>query len=175
MGRHVISSPENSALHNLHYARVVGTATSGPIEFATGGSEIVLICARGRAFVLVADESYELAPYDTLYVPREMDVRVDADGEGCDLIEGGAPVTVDCPVQFIAWEEASSSAQDCTTLVGNDGQAGRIRAGVSFVSPDTWRVSPEGVEQLQVFVEVPDAPRMGFVWFEVTENSDQGV
>jgi hypothetical protein len=159
IGRHVVVSPENSGLQNLHYARIVGTATSGPIEFQTGGFETVLICVQGRAFVLVADDLYELACYDTLYIPREMDVRVDADGEGCDLVEAAAPVTADYPVQLTDSENACMKGPDTTFLTGTCIKTGRISAGISFAGAGGW-MSPlgrslNGFEQVQVYFDFP--------------------
>ena len=153
-GRHVTAS----GIRDLHYARIVGTATSGPTEFHTGDCETVLICVRGRAFVIVADESYELAPYDTLYVPRQMDVRVDADGEGCDLVEGGTAVTHDYPVQLVAFEEVARDGESIE-LVGSNVKTGRICAGMRLCDP----AKHPGSAQIEVAIAG------GFIWFHTRE------
>jgi len=99
-GRHALPVPPGTP-SQWRYAKIVGTATSGPIEFNTGEFDTGLICIRGRAFLVVQDELYEMTPDDVLYVPRASDVRVDADGIGCELIEVTAPAVSDSPVQFV--------------------------------------------------------------------------
>ena len=94
IGRHLVIAPNASPMRRLHYARIVGSATSGPVEFHTAGCEIALVCVKGRAFVVAADELYELAPYDALYIPPGSDVRVDADGEGEDRRMSSASATI---------------------------------------------------------------------------------
>jgi hypothetical protein len=134
VGRHDVEPRSEMPLSHLRCCRIVGTATSGPIEFDTGGLETALICVRGRAFVLVADELYEMTPYDALYVPRNSAVRVDADGEGCGLIEVGAPARQDYPVQFLSYGETGGHGADggAIVLIGDKVKAGRIFAGIAF-------------------------------------------
>src|SRR5271157_4740647 len=131
IGRNLVIAPQATPMRYLHYARIAGTATSGPVEFDTAECEAALICLTGRAFVVAADDLYELTPYDALYVPPGIDVRVDADGVGCDLAEVGAPVEGDYRVQFVPFSEVQAE-EETHILIGDNVEAGRIAAGVSF-------------------------------------------
>ena len=153
-GRHPTVAPRWPA-RQLHVARIVGTAVSGPVEFQTGVRETGLVCLKGRAFVLAADELYELTPFDALYVPAGTDVRVDADGMGCDLVEVGAPFEGGPPVEQVCYAELPGSPGGSATLIGGTA-VGRIAAGVSFGGPcPTWDARWERFEKAYLMLSGP--------------------
>ena len=95
-------APDNAAVRHLHYGRIILDAGDPAVEFATGTHETGLIALRGKALVEVAGQTFTLAPYDALYVPRDHEIRVPApDAAACDLAEVSAPVTGQYPLQFL--------------------------------------------------------------------------
>ena len=46
-----------------------------------------------------------MRPYDSLYVPRDSRVRVEAAAAGCDLVEIAAPVERGYPLQFVPFAD----------------------------------------------------------------------
>src|SRR5690349_10843022 len=97
-------SPENSASRNLYYGRVRIDSGDGPIEFSTADHETGFICLNGSATIATGDSSFQLNRYDALYVPRDSQVTVSAEG-GCDLAEISSPVENQYPLQFVSFEE----------------------------------------------------------------------
>src|SRR5260370_38979242 len=100
-------APGNAAVRYLHYGRIILDAGDTAVEFATGTHETGLIALRGKATIEVAGQTFTLAPYDAIYVPRDHQVRVApaSDTAGCDLAEASAPVTGQYPLQFVAFAD----------------------------------------------------------------------
>lgn len=149
----------------LYHGRIVGTATSGPAEFRTGEFETVLICIRGLAFVLTHDESYELIPYDALYIPRSSEVRVDADGLGCELLEFAAPVEGEYPLQLIPFQPLQGDSVHDVSILGPNTRTGRLSAGLSLADPGS-AIAVAGkcvTDRFVVAVEMP-SKRAAIVW-----------
>src|SRR3974390_1370108 len=86
-GRTRSVAPANAAVRHLHYGRIILDAGDPALEFATGTHETGLIALRGKAIVEAAGQTFTLAPYDALYIPRDHQVRVAAapDAAACDL------------------------------------------------------------------------------------------
>lgn len=147
---------------------IVGLPGVGPIEFDTGESETALICKRGRAFIITHDESYELGVCDLLYVPRRSDIRVDADGNGCELLEVSAPVNHDYPVRHKLLSEALPYADSAeVSMLGGMGETGRLVVGL------TWGSECSGAECLQFPVALPEELKIGdggTLWIRVVER-----
>ena len=101
-GRTQWLAPGTAAVRYLHYGRIILDG-GHKIEFSTGDRETGLICLRGSAQVCTGSSTYELAPYDAIYIPRDSEVEVAAGAEGCDLAEIAAPVTGDYPLQFVSF------------------------------------------------------------------------
>ena len=59
--------------------------------FGAPGREALLFMWKGTARVEMKDATYDLAPYDTLYVPRDSQIEVAPLAEGCDVAEVSAP------------------------------------------------------------------------------------
>ncbi len=103
-GRTQWLAPGDGAVKHLHYGRIILDANAS-LEFSTGERETGLICLRGRATVAAHSQSFEFAPYDAIYIPRDEQVRVAAGAEGCDFAEVAAPVTGAYPLQFVSYRE----------------------------------------------------------------------
>src|SRR4030095_3485811 len=105
-GRRSAVAPGETAARYLHYGRITLDASDAPITFQNNDHETGLVCLNGSAKVSTAGEVFELARYDSVYVPRDSSIEVQANGnEGCDLAEISAPVAQRYPVQFVAFSE----------------------------------------------------------------------
>jgi 5-deoxy-glucuronate isomerase len=184
-GRSEWLAPGHGAVRQLHYGRVILDALQ-TLTFDTGGRETGLIALGGAASVAVASESFTLAPYDALYVPRDSTVRITT-AEGCDLAEVSAPVSGNYPLQFVPFAQVrqnpalhfiaggANNTRDLNILIGRNVEAGRILAGVTFSEPGHWTSWPPHeharmLEEAYLYINMP-APAWGIqlVYTDPTE------
>ena len=171
-GRTRTVSPANSAAQHLHYGRIIINAGDAPIRVRPGGMETGLVCLKGRATISVDGHSYEMSPYDAIYIPRDAEFDVAAGTAGCDLAEIAAPVEQKYPVQFVSFADvqkdpglhfttgADASRRDLNILLGKNIQAGRIMAGVTFSRPGNWTSWPPHehavlAEEAYLYIDMP--------------------
>ena len=177
-GRRTAVAPGPTAARYLHYGRITLGPDSAPEVFPTNDHETGLICLKGRATVKAEDESFELEQYDAVYVPRDSQVEVSANGpEGCDLAEVSAPVSKRYPLKFVSYKDVRQNPKlhliagkppaerDLNVLIGANVEAGRIMAGVTFSSPGNWTSWPPHeharlLEEAYLFIDMP-APSFG--------------
>jgi 5-deoxy-glucuronate isomerase len=176
-GRSLSLAPGSAAVRYLHYGRIILDASDAPVEFATGTHETGLIALNGSAKVEAGGQTFTLSRYDTLYVPRDHQVRVIAGSAGCDLAEVSSPVTGTYPLQFVPFEAvrrdpnlhfaagAPSCERDLNIVIGKNVQAGRIMAGVTFSKPGNWTSWPPHehgrlLEEAYLYIDMP-APAWG--------------
>jgi 5-deoxy-glucuronate isomerase len=177
-GRRSAVAPGSTASRYLHYGRITLGAGDAPVEFSNNDHETGLICLKGEARVSANDESFELGQYDTVYVPRDSTIRVEARSEaGCDLAEVSAPVAKRYPTQFVSYKDVRQNPKlhliagkppaerDLNVLIGANVQAGRIMAGVTFSTPGNWTSWPPHehsklLEEAYLFIDMP-APSFG--------------
>ncbi len=169
--------PGLTAAHCLHYGRIILNSTDEAICFSTGTHETGLISLKGRATICVSGESFQLAPYDTLYVPRDTRVQVHPMAEGCDLAEVSAPVESYYPLAFVSFAEVRrdpalhfkaggpAAERELNILIGKNVRAGRILAGVTFSAPGNWTSWPPHehaamLEEAYLYIAMP-APGWG--------------
>ena len=91
--------PGSTASRYLHYGRIVLDAGDASIRFDTKELESGFVCLNGSATVRADGESFTLAKFDSLYVPRDSSVEIAPGPEGCDLAEIAAPGY--CRVTFV--------------------------------------------------------------------------
>jgi 5-deoxy-glucuronate isomerase len=180
-------APGSAAVSHLHYGRIILDAGAAPVRFSNNGQETGFICLKGCATVDVAGGSFELSPYDALYVPREADVQVTPSSQGCDLAEFSAPVEHCYPLRFVSYAEARRDSglhfnpgepgfqRDLTILIGRNVEAGRIVAGVTFSAPGNWTSWPPHehanmLEEAYLYISMPP-PAWG-VQFVYTNPQD---
>lgn len=77
-GRRIAVAPGSSAARYLHYGRITLEALDDPITFENDDHETALVCLRGAAKVTTSGQSFQLARYDALYIPRDSEVDVRA-------------------------------------------------------------------------------------------------
>jgi 5-deoxy-glucuronate isomerase len=177
-GRRNAIAPGPTAARFLHYGRITLDAADAPLSFDNNDHETGLICLNGAAKIFTAGQTFQLARYDALYVPRDSRIEVQADGGvGCDLAEVSAPVSNTYPIQFVAFSDvrqnpklhvtagAPPAERDLNVLIGANVEAGRIMAGVTFSSPGNWTSWPPHehsrmLEEAYLYIDMP-APSWG--------------
>jgi 5-deoxy-glucuronate isomerase len=176
-GRSRSMDPATTAARHLHYGRIVLEPSDPPVPFSTGGLETGLVALRGAAEVKAAGQRFTMAPYDSLYVPRDSDVEVCAGPAGCDLAEIAAPVEKAYPLQFVRWADVQAdpglhfqagtppTQRMLNILIGKNVEAGRIVVGVTFPAPGNWMSWPPHehanmLEEAYLYVDMP-APSFG--------------
>jgi 5-deoxy-glucuronate isomerase len=177
-GRRTAVAPGATATRYLHYGRISLEAGDAPISFENKDHETGLICLNGSAKVSTGGETFELSRYDSVYVPRDSSVEVEANGaDGCDLAEISAPVANRYPLKFVAFADIRQNPKlhltagkppaerDLNVLLGANIEAGRILAGVTFSSPGNWTSWPPHehgrmLEEAYLYIDMP-APAFG--------------
>jgi 5-deoxy-glucuronate isomerase len=176
-GRAWAVAPGETAARHLHYGRIILEAGDAPISFGTGQMETGLICLKGAATIQTEGKAYQVGRYDTLYVPRDAQVKVTPSADGCDLAEVSAPVESTYPVQFVAYSDVQkdpglhfkaggpSAQRELNVLIGKNVQSGRIMAGVTFSAPGNWTSWPPHehaamLEEAYLYIDMP-APAWG--------------
>ena len=135
----------------------------------------------------VAEQSFQLAPYDALYVPRDAAIEVLPGPGGCDLAEISAAVENRYPLRFISFAEVRrnpglhfkaggpTTERDLNILIGKNVETGKILAGVTFSAPGNWTSWPPHehaamLEEAYVYIAMP-APAWG-VQFIYTDPAE---
>jgi len=171
-GRTISLAPGTASVRHLHYGRIILDSGDPPVKFSTRERETGLIALRGRAQVQLDSSRFDLAPYDSLYVPRNREIEVTAGADGCDLAEVSASVEGDYPVQFVPFSKVrqdpslhfiaggAATTRDLNILIGKNVEAGRILAGVTFSEPGNWTSWPpheHGVmlEEAYLYINMP--------------------
>ena len=169
--------PGETSSRHLHYGRIILGEGDAAVSFSTGEHETGFIALKGSATVAAEGQTYELGPYDALYVPRDCGVDVRPGRGGCDLAELSAPVAQRYPVQFVAFADVQndpglhfkaggpSAERTLNVLFGKNIQAGRIMAGVTFSAPGNWTSWPPHehaalAEEAYLYIDMP-APAFG--------------
>ena len=172
-GRTRSLAPGSAAVRQLHYGRIILEAADAPLRFHTEDLETGLICLKGSAEVQAAAQTFPFTPYDSLYIPRDTQVRVTPGPHGCDFAEVSAPVAGSYPLQYIPYagvrKDATlhfktggpTSRRDLNILIGKNVKAGRILAGVTFTEPGHWASWPPHehgamLEEAYLYIDMPE-------------------
>ncbi len=175
-GRTLSVAPGKTASRNLFYGRIILEAGDSALVFETAERETGLICLNGSAELVIRNERFSLGRYDSIYIPRDSDVRVSTAG-GCDLAEVAAPVDNKYPIQFVSFADVRKDPalhfmageppieRDLNILLGKNVEAGRIMAGVTFSSDGNWTSFPphehqDMLEEAYLYIDMP-APQWG--------------
>ena len=174
-GRTEWLAPGRAAVRQLHYGRIILDAGEA-ISFNTGVRETGLVALAGAASITVSTTTFQLTPYDALYVPRDSSVSISTD-KGCDLAEVSADVSGNYPLQFVPFSDVrkdpalhfvaggANTTRDLNILIGKNVEAGRILAGVTFSEPGNWTSWPPHeharmLEEAYLYINMP-APAWG--------------
>src|SRR5689334_23220274 len=83
-GRTTWIEPERSPMKQLHYGRIILERADEPARFENHDHETGLICLKGSAAATVDGQTFQMVPYDSLYIPRDSAIEVRAGEKGCD-------------------------------------------------------------------------------------------
>ena len=172
-GRTRAVAPGTTASRYLHYGRIILDAGDPPLRVEPDGFETALIALGGDAAVEAGGQTFRLAKYDALYVPRDRAFTVTPGAAGCDLAEIAAPVSGSYPLQFVAFADVQkdpglhfvaggpSAQRDLNVLIGKNVRAGRLMAGVTFSQPGNWTSWPPHehaamLEEAYLYIDMPD-------------------
>jgi 5-deoxy-glucuronate isomerase len=176
-GRTQSIAPRSTASRYLHYGRIILDAGDAPVRIESSERETGLVCLNGSAAVRVADRSFTLGKYDSLYVPRDLSIEIAPGAAGCDLAEIAAPVDGRYPLQLVRFADVQkdpglrfnagkdASQREVNILIGKNVDAGRIMAGVTFSAPGNWTSWPPHehaaiLEEAYLYIDMP-APSYG--------------
>lgn len=172
-GRRSAVAPGTSAARYLHYGRITLDSLDAVLRFENDDHETGLVCLGGVARVTTGGQSFRLARYDALYIPRDSEINVSAvDDSGCDLAEISAPVANHYPLKFVAFADVRKdpklhvaagkppAERDLNVLIGANVEAGRIMAGVTFSTPGNWTSWPPHehsrmLEEAYLYIDMP--------------------
>jgi len=172
-GRTRSVEPGSTSMRQLHYGRIILDGADSPMEVDPAGLETGLICLKGAGAVRVGDRTFEMTPYDALYIPRATRFTVTPGSSGVDLAEVGAKVERAYPLQFVRFADVQkdpglhfhaggpASERDLNILLGKNVEAGRIMAGVTFSQAGNWTSWPpheHGVlaEEAYLYIDMPE-------------------
>ena len=176
-GRTPAIVPGSTASRYLHYGRIMLDAGDAALRFDTNERETGLVCLNGSATVRANGESFALAKFDSLYVPRDASIEITPGAEGCDLAEVAAPVDRTYPLQHVKFADVQkdpglhlnvgkeANQREVNILIGKNVDAGRIMAGVTFSAPGNWTSWPPHehaamLEEAYLYIDMP-APAFG--------------
>jgi 5-deoxy-glucuronate isomerase len=165
-------TPGITATRHLHYGRIILDAGDPVVRFATGEQETCLICLKGQATIKVEGDSFNLGRYDSLYIPRDCEIEVAPQNEGCDIAEISAPVAKRYPLHMVSFADVQrdaalhfktgspSAERELNILIGKNVEAGRLLAGVTFSKPGNWTSWPPHehaamLEEAYLYIDMP--------------------
>jgi len=171
-GRHPAIVPGSTASRYLHYSRIVLGTGDASLRFDTGDRETGLVCLNGGATIRANGESFTLAKFDSLYVPRDSSIEIVAGADGCDIAEIAAPVERTYPLRLVKFTDVQkdpglrftagkeTNQREVNILLGKNVDAGRIMAGVTFSAPGNWTSWPPHehaaiLEEAYLYIDMP--------------------
>jgi 5-deoxy-glucuronate isomerase len=163
-------------MKHLEYGRIILDAEVSSAEFGSGEREIGLICLSGECRIEVDGETNQLQQYDSIYIPRDSQVRV-ATASRVDLAECSAEVDNRYPLRVVRYDNVKensalsfetggeSNRRRVNITLGKNIEAGRILAGFTTSEPGNWTSFPphehaDMLEELYVYYDMP-APAFG--------------
>jgi 5-deoxy-glucuronate isomerase len=186
LGRRISVTPSNSTNRHLSYGRIRFNQSEPAVAFTSGAQETTLICLSGAATVEVSGKAsatspigssqFDLAQYDSIYIPRDSDIEVTTASE-VDFAEFSADVDGRYPLQVVRYSELSKDPslkfttgapgqqRHLNICVGKNVEAGRLLVGFTFSEPGNWTSWPphehgQMLEEMYVYFNMP-APAYG--------------
>ncbi len=171
-GRHVAVTPANSTNRHLSYGRIILGDQSDPVTFHNGAQETGLIVLSGAATVSTAGRTFDLAQFDSIYIPRDSSIEVSAQNQA-DLAEFSCDVKEKYPLKFVPFSDVSKDASLKFTTgspgnqrivnitLGKNVDAGRLLLGFTISEPGNWTSWPphehaKMLEEMYVYFDMPE-------------------
>lgn len=176
VGRNISVTPGNSTNEHLSYGRIILNSSLRSVAFDTKGQETGLICLSGAATLKAGNLTFDLATYDSIYIPQRTQVEITT-SSSVDFAEFSAPVEKTYPLQVIRYADLSKDPslkfstgvagqqRHISICLGKNVQAGRLLAGFTFSEPGNWTSWPphehaKMLEEMYVYFNMP-APAFG--------------
>lgn len=148
-GRNWIITPDNSELEALAYARTILDREVSRVDYENPDFEAALICLGGEGTVSIGSASFELKPYDTIFLPPGNAGSIETDAF-LDILESTAPSDQEGEPVFIPFEELNKD-EELTQMLGepptqrklhrlidNNVPARRLLCGLDFSKEGNW-------------------------------------
>jgi len=172
LGRHLAVTPENSTMRHLSYGRIILNSSEPLVSFSNGGRETALICLTGSGVVKVAGSTFELAQFDSIYIPRDSVIEVSTKNS-VDLAEFSAGVNGKYPLKVVRYADVAKdpglklvagsrgSRREVSILIAKNVEAGRLIAGFTCSDAGNWTSWPphehaKMLEELYVYFDMPE-------------------
>ncbi len=165
-------APGLGPLRVLHYGRVRLAPHAPPVRVDPGRYETALVCLSGNGVIRAGTERFNVAPYDLVYVPREVHFMVAGGLAGIVVADNSAPLDERYPLQHVpdrgerAIEPGAHGLRlapppSARVLIGEAGSAGRLIIGVAagepLAAPAAARPAPLDADVACLYVRLPDA------------------
>ncbi len=173
LGRKVSVSPLNSTNKHLCYARIILNEKQPTASFSNGDHETGFIVLSGEAQVETHGQKIQLIQYDSIYIPRDSDIKVNTHSN-VDIAEFSAAVSQQYPLQIVRFEElkkdpglvfdagtGTGASRHLHMALAKNIKAGRIVAGFTWSDPGNWTSWPphehtQMLEEMYVYFNMPD-------------------
>jgi 5-deoxy-glucuronate isomerase len=130
----------------------------------------------GTGTLSIDGTTFDVKPFDGVYVPRESSVSISTDGT-LDLVECSAPVSKRYAVRHVKFDDVKddpklhmsigepSASRELYQLITSNVEAGRLMCGPTFSSKGNWTSFPphehiETLEEVYLYFDMP-APAFG--------------
>lgn len=117
-GRNWIITPENSELEHLGYSRIILRDDIQKVEYENPGFEAALICMKGQGMVELEGQSFDMKPFDTLFIPPGHKGQIHTN-KNLDIVECTAPSDESGEPVFIPFTELNED-EELTQVLGGD-------------------------------------------------------
>jgi 5-deoxy-glucuronate isomerase len=175
-GRNWIITPDNSELDALGYARVILDRETPRVSYDNPDFEAALICMKGEGSVTVGPESYQMKPYDTIFLPPGHNGAIETNS-ALDILESTAPSDKSGKPVYIPFNELEKNpelTQDLGSgtcnrrihrLIDMNVPAQRLLCGLIFSDEGNWTSWPPHEhaatkEEIYIYFDMP-APSFG--------------
>jgi 5-deoxy-glucuronate isomerase len=176
IGRKISVTPSNSTNRHLSYGRIILNSRQSSTKFGNGGDETGLVCLSGAATINARGQQFDLAQYDSVYIPRGSEIELTTNSQ-VDFAEFSADIENQYPLQVIRYSEISKDRslkfttgkpgeqRHLNICLGKNVEAGRLVVGFTFSEPGNWTSWPphehaQMLEEMYVYFDMP-APAYG--------------
>lgn len=170
-GRSIMITPDNSDFTFIAAGRIVLDREVPSVTATNEGAETTLLVLHGSGRVRVGDQSFDVARFDGVYVPRGEEFTVETD-DVLDILEGSAPTALTFPVAHVRHEEAREQEgmslkvgaepyyREIHKAIAENVEGAKLMTGVTMSKPGNWTSWPPHEhaatqEELYVFFDMP--------------------
>lgn len=187
-GRNWVITPDNSELEALGYARIILDQEVSKTEYQNSDFEAALICLRGEGTVTIGSDTFEVKPYDSVFLPPGYKGRIETESS-LDILESTAPSDQSGEPVFIPFEEINEdeeltqmldsppSQRKLHRIIDQNVPAQRLLCGLDFSREGNWtswapHEHTATKEEIYVYFDMPE-PAFGIqLIYEDIENPE---